>query len=314
MARYRWTGGVALGAVVLGVTTVTGFAPARDVGAAGPPRAAAHERNVRAAVAAGAFSPDGGGRTPGRTSANGRTYESARAGDVGAAQDEDSAEDFGAEYVRGRVARVLPAALAPVCGTAHGREVTFPLFDDLTVQAVEESRSTVGSRLVWHGTVAGTVDQNVVLTLEGGCDKTPGNEILSAQFLLGGDLYAVEPLAPGRVTIAQLSPSPTRTSSPSAPRRTPHSPPRRPAGPPDRSHPPGPPRRLAREARGTPSSTPSSATPPAPARRRAATARSRRPRPRASPSPTMPSPPAAPRSGCVWSAPLWWTSRRPRTR
>lgn len=206
MARYRWTGGVALGAVVLGVTTVTGFAPARDVGAAGPPRAAAHERNVRAAVAAGAFSPDGGGRTPGRTSANGRTYESARAGDVGAAQDEDSAEDFGAEYVRGRVARVLPAALAPVCGTAHGREVTFPLFDDLTVQAVEESRSTVGSRLVWHGTVAGTVDQNVVLTLEGGCDKTPGNEILSAQFLLGGDLYAVEPLAPGRVTIAQLSP------------------------------------------------------------------------------------------------------------
>ncbi|MFC9386716.1 InlB B-repeat-containing protein [Streptomyces venezuelae] len=206
MARYRWTGGVALGAVVLGVTTVTGFTPARDVGAAGPPGAAAHERNVMAAVAAGAFSPDGGGRTPGRTGADGHTDEGARAADVGAAQDDDSAEDFGAEYVRGRVARVLPAALAPVCGTAHGREVTFPLFDDLTVQAVEESRSAVGSRLVWHGTVAGTVDQNVVLTLEGGCDKTPGNEILSAQFLLGGDLYAVEPLAPGRVTIAQLSP------------------------------------------------------------------------------------------------------------
>ncbi|WP_338491221.1 hypothetical protein [Streptomyces sp. SJL17-4] len=84
--------------------------------------------------------------------------------------------------------------------------MTFPLFGDLTVQAVEESRSTVGSTLVRHGTVAGTVDQNVVLTLEGGCDGTPGNETLSAQFLLGGDLYAVEPLAPGRVTIVQLSP------------------------------------------------------------------------------------------------------------
>ncbi|MFB7590164.1 hypothetical protein [Streptomyces sp. NPDC056169] len=89
----------------------------------------------------------------------------------------DATEDFGAEHVRGRVARVVPAALAPVCGSGYGSEVTFPLFGDVTVQAVEEARSMVGSTLVWHGTVAGTVDQNVVATLDGGCDKTPGNEI-----------------------------------------------------------------------------------------------------------------------------------------
>ncbi|MEW1698270.1 hypothetical protein [Streptomyces sp. NPDC091278] len=76
----------------------------------------------------------------------------------------------------------------------------------MTVRAVEEARTTIGSTLVWHGVVPGTTDQNVVVTLDGGCDRTPGNEILSAQFLLGGDLYPVEPLAPGRVTVAQLTP------------------------------------------------------------------------------------------------------------
>ncbi|WP_318210315.1 hypothetical protein [Streptomyces sp. SJL17-1] len=54
MARYRGTGAVALGAVVLGVTTATGFAPARAGDAAGPAgTAATHEQDVRAAVAAG---------------------------------------------------------------------------------------------------------------------------------------------------------------------------------------------------------------------------------------------------------------------
>ncbi|MFB7590163.1 hypothetical protein [Streptomyces sp. NPDC056169] len=49
MARYRQTGGVALGAMVLGVSTVTGFAPARDGGQAGASGTAAHERTVREA-------------------------------------------------------------------------------------------------------------------------------------------------------------------------------------------------------------------------------------------------------------------------
>ncbi|MDV5142907.1 InlB B-repeat-containing protein [Streptomyces sp. SBC-4] len=202
MARYRWTGGVALGAMVLGVTTMTGFAPARDGGQAGASGTAAQERNVRDAVEAGALSPDTGERitasTRPPTNTGADTGRRAAAG--------DAAEAFGAQHVRGRVARVMPAALAPVCGSGYGQEVTFPLFGDVTVQAVEEARSTIGSTLVWHGTVAGTVDQNVVVTLDGGCDKTPGNEILSAQFLLGGDLYAIEPLGPGRVTVAQLTP------------------------------------------------------------------------------------------------------------
>ncbi|MGW6391690.1 InlB B-repeat-containing protein [Streptomyces sp. NPDC055103] len=200
MPRYRWTGGVALGAMVLGVTTVTGFAPARDGGEAGASGTAAHERNVREAVTAGALTPDTGERITASTRPPADTGAGVRA------VEGDAAEDFGAQHVRGRVARVMPAALAPVCGSVYGREVTFPLFGDVTVQAVEEGRSMIGSTLVWHGTVAGAVDQDVVLTLDGGCDKTPGNEILSAQFMLGGDLYAIEPLGPGRVTVAQLTP------------------------------------------------------------------------------------------------------------
>ncbi|MFK3729108.1 reprolysin-like metallopeptidase [Streptomyces sp. NPDC088090] len=193
MARYRWTGGAALGAMALGVTAVTGFTPP---GAGDGSRTAAHERAERAAVAAGAFSPDSGARVT--NSGTGRP----RTGPAG----DDAAEAFGAEFVRGRIARVLPAALAPVCGTGDGREAVFPLFGDVVVQAVEATRSTVGSTLVWHGRVAGAVDQNVVLTLDGGCDRTPGNEILSGQFMLGGDLYAIRPVGPGRVLISQGTP------------------------------------------------------------------------------------------------------------
>ncbi|MEV7282473.1 reprolysin-like metallopeptidase [Streptomyces sp. NPDC093111] len=196
MARNRWTSGAALGAMVLGTTALTGFAPPAD-GAARDGAATARDREVRAAVAAGVFSTGPTDRTGGRP-AGGRT---------GTAHEEgDAAEDFGADYVRHRVARVLPAALAPICGSAYGQEVTFPLFDDVTVQAVETKRSTFGSLLVWHGTVTGTTDQDVVLTLEGGCDRQPGNEILSAQFMMGGDLYAVESLAKGRVLVTQTTP------------------------------------------------------------------------------------------------------------
>ncbi|MFE5791512.1 reprolysin-like metallopeptidase [Streptomyces sp. NPDC056503] len=193
MARYRWTGGAALGAMALGVTTVTGFAPPGTGDGSG---ATAHERAERAVVAAGAFSLDDGARVTNKGAGRPRTGP---AGD-------DAAEAFGAEFVRGRIARVVPAALAPVCGTGYGREATFPLFGDVVVQAVEATRATVGSTLVWHGRVAGAVDQNVVLTLDGGCDRTPGNEILSGQFMLGGDLYAIRSAGPGRVLISQGTP------------------------------------------------------------------------------------------------------------
>ncbi|MFF9838871.1 zinc-dependent metalloprotease family protein [Streptomyces sp. NPDC013740] len=194
MARNRWTGGgAALGAMVLGATAITGFAPPAD-GTERDGPASTRDREVRAAVAAGVFGADPADGT--RAGGGGRTTPAPG----------DAAEDFGADYVRHRVARVLPAALAPICSNAYGQEVTFPLFDDVTVQAVETKRSTVGSLLVWHGTVAGTADQDVVLTLEGGCDRKPGNEILSAQFLLGGDLYAVEPLSEGRVQVTQTTP------------------------------------------------------------------------------------------------------------
>ncbi|MFJ3611801.1 InlB B-repeat-containing protein [Streptomyces hydrogenans] len=208
MARYRWRGGAALGAMALGVTAVTGFAPPGSGDGSG---AAARERAERAVVAAGAFSPDTGARVTNKATHMTRT------GPAGG----DAGESFGAEFVRGRIARVLPAALAPVCGTGHGREATFPLFGDVVVQAVEATRSTVGSTLVWHGRVAGALDQNVVLTLDGGCDRTPGNEILSGQFMLGGDLYAIRPVGPGRVLVTQGTPltdedEPRPTEAPAA--------------------------------------------------------------------------------------------------
>lgn len=197
MARNRWTGGAALGAMVLGATAITGFTPPAD-GAARDGAAAARDREVRAAVAAGVFDAGPSDRTGGRGH---RVEERA-----GTAQEDDATGGLGADYVRHRVARILPAALAPICSSAYGQEMTFPLFDDVTVKAVETKRSTFGSLLVWHGTVPGTSDQDVVLTLEGGCDRRPGNEILSAQFMLGGDLYAVEPLAEGRALVTQTSP------------------------------------------------------------------------------------------------------------
>ncbi|MGA5192823.1 hypothetical protein [Streptomyces exfoliatus] len=63
MARCTRTGGVALGAMVLGVTTVTGFTPAQYGGAVPPADAVRYAREVRAAAAAGALSPDTGERT-----------------------------------------------------------------------------------------------------------------------------------------------------------------------------------------------------------------------------------------------------------
>ncbi|MER7519239.1 InlB B-repeat-containing protein [Streptomyces sp. NPDC126499] len=199
MARNRRTGVATLGAMVLGVTAITGFAPPqgameREGAGSGPAR----ERAVRAAVAAGVFSRDHSAITAGHAAEAGDARDAGGAGDAG--------EDFGAEYVRHRVARVLPGALAPICGDGYGHEVTFPLFDGVIVQAVETKRSTVGSTLVWHGTVTGTADQDVIVTLEGGCDRAPGNEVLSAQFLTGGDLYAVEPLGKGRVLVTQTTP------------------------------------------------------------------------------------------------------------
>ncbi|MEV0090256.1 reprolysin-like metallopeptidase [Streptomyces sp. NPDC050738] len=118
----------------------------------------------------------------------------------------DAKEEFGAEAVRMRHARVVPEAFDPICGRPGTNQVLFPLFEDVTVRAVETSRSTVDGRQVWTGVVDGTPDQDVVVTLEGGCDGTPGNEYLGAQFSLGGDTYAIDPDGPGTVTISQLTP------------------------------------------------------------------------------------------------------------
>lgn len=210
MTRYRRTSAVALGAVVLGAT---GFAPQISSASASAPQDSTAARESRAVQLLAPDAEDAGSAAP---------------GDAG-----DAAEEFGAEYVRSRTARVRSEALEPLCTTNKGREISFALFDDVVVQAVEESRSVSDGRVVWQGTVAGAVGQDVLVTLEGGCDGTKGNEYLSAQFMLGGDSYAIEPIAPGRVRMSQLTPMTDEDESGIAP--PPEGPSVSSGGPPERS-------------------------------------------------------------------------------
>ncbi|WP_406333039.1 hypothetical protein [Streptomyces sp. NBC_00203] len=183
-AAIRWAGGMTLGAVVLGVT---GFAPA----------GLAPDDAMARALAASVIAP----------SAESRSADGA-----------DPGEELGAEVVRQRHAQVRDAALERICGPAEaGREARFPLFDDVVVEAAEESRETIDGRLVWHGEVKGTSDQEVIVTLEGGCDGKPGNEYLSAEFLLGGALYSIDPDGAGRVTVSEISPLTDEDDSPVPP-------------------------------------------------------------------------------------------------
>ncbi|MDG4864001.1 hypothetical protein P8605_38270, partial [Streptomyces sp. T-3] len=186
MVRCRWTGAVVLGALLLGAVAAVDPAVAQDKRPAPP--------------------TGGGIITPETTAGPTATADSGA----------------GVEVVRTRTARVVPGALDPLCGVGAGREVVFPLFDDVTVQAVEEGRTRSDGRVVWSGTVDGAVGQDVIVTLEGGCDVPSGNEHLSAHFMLGGDVYAIEPAAPGEVTVSQLTPmaeedEPTLSPPPAGP-------------------------------------------------------------------------------------------------
>ncbi|MDX3386645.1 M12 family metallo-peptidase [Streptomyces niveiscabiei] len=135
------------------------------------------------------------------------------AGDGGPSPEDaaDTAKRLGRNVVRERTARIRPTALDPLCATGTpGRAARFPLFDDVVVTAVEEGRETINGHLVWHGTLQGTSpdsDHDVILTLKGGCDGTDGNEHLSADFMLGGDHYAIVPDGPGKVLVSQITPA-----------------------------------------------------------------------------------------------------------
>lgn len=168
MSGLRWTSGVACGAMVLGIT---GFAPP----SAGRAPAATDTTSVLSAPSAGDAAP-----TP--------------------------SDGLGSKAVRVRNATVNYGALGALCGKEYGRTVTFPLFGDVTVRLREQSRQTAAGRLLWTGGVPGAAGQRAVVTLGGGCDATPGNERLSARFMLGGDAYAVESTGPGTVRISQITP------------------------------------------------------------------------------------------------------------
>ncbi|MGW7418208.1 InlB B-repeat-containing protein [Streptomyces sp. NPDC054863] len=168
--RNKWAGGLALGAMVLGSS-----------GFAAPPRPAP----APAASFAG----------PGAVLS------------VAPAQEDTTPEDGGgSEAVRQREARVNPAALQLLCAGPSEREYSFPLFDDVTVEVVEQSRSVVGDVVVLSAAVPGATGQQVVATAQGACDGRPGNEHLTAQFMQGGDSYAIESSGPNRVTITQVTP------------------------------------------------------------------------------------------------------------
>ncbi|MBC9714619.1 hypothetical protein H9Y04_18845 [Streptomyces sp. TRM66268-LWL] len=194
--RYRWTGAALAVSVVFGVTGT-------------------------------ASGDDGGDESGGR----GAAY--AVLTPPSAADAPVSSDEIGEEAVRARTARVAPSAVDALCGRGPVREVVFPLFDDTTVQVVEESRATEDGRLMWSGTVAGAEGQDVLVTLESGCDGSTEDALLGAQFMLGGSAYAVVPAGPGQVTISELTPMAEEDEPPLDPP---------PAAPPVRSAPaPGPP-------------------------------------------------------------------------
>jgi hypothetical protein len=166
----KWAGGIALGAMVLGAT---GFSapPA-------PPR-----------PEAAAFSGPGSMLSV-----------------APAAEDTTPEDGGGSEAVRQRDARLNPQALDALCQGPSDREYSFPLFDDVTVEVVEQSRSRIGDVTVISAAVKGAVGEQVIATAQGACDGVFGNEQVTAQFMLGGDNYALESNGPGRVSITQVTP------------------------------------------------------------------------------------------------------------
>ncbi|MFI5808531.1 reprolysin-like metallopeptidase [Streptomyces sp. NPDC051561] len=112
----------------------------------------------------------------------------------------------GTEAVRQRNAMINPAALAALCAGPSEREYGFALFDDVNVQVVEQSRNVVGDIVILTADVVGATGQHVVATAQNACDGKPGNEHVTAQFMLGGDSYAIESNGPNRVSITQVTP------------------------------------------------------------------------------------------------------------
>ncbi|MEU8891695.1 reprolysin-like metallopeptidase [Streptomyces sp. NPDC048442] len=168
--RNQWAGGLVLGAMVLGSS-----------GFAAPPRPAP--------AAAASFAG------PGAVLSAAPAKEDTTPGDGG-----------GSEAVRQREAELNPVALQALCAGPSDREYSFPLFDDVTVEVVEQSRSVVGNVVVLSAAVQGAVGEQVVATAQNACDGVPGNEHLTAQFMLGGDSYAIESSGPDRVSITQVTP------------------------------------------------------------------------------------------------------------
>ncbi|MCX5205573.1 M12 family metallo-peptidase [Streptomyces sp. NBC_00237] len=166
----KWIGGVALGAMALG-----------SAGFSAPPAPA----RPAASVFAG----------PGAVLSS-----------VPADQPEKETDGGGTEAVRQRNAMINPQALAALCAGPSEREYSFPLFDDVTVEVVEHSRSVVGDIVILSADVVGAAGQHVVATAQNACDGNLGNEQVTAQFMLGGDSYAIESNGPGRVSITQVTP------------------------------------------------------------------------------------------------------------
>ncbi|MBP5938142.1 hypothetical protein F3K43_20715 [Streptomyces sp. LBUM 1476] len=184
----RWAACAALGAVALGGA---GLTPASAQGRT------SQVSSVFGATAAGAASDPADVFTPETRSTSGepRTRRT------------PDATSTPGTAVRQRTGTVRDSGLAPICEPPQpGREVRFPLFDDVLVKAVETGRETIDGNLVWHGEVPGTTDQTVLVTLAGGCDAKPGNEYLGAQFALGGALFDISTTGPGKVLISETTP------------------------------------------------------------------------------------------------------------
>ncbi|QNP71372.1 hypothetical protein IAG44_19320 [Streptomyces roseirectus] len=201
----RWAACAALGAVVLGAA---GLTPATALGRTPEVSSPFGATSSVAPEPGDVLTPEG--RRTRSTSEGAGAHD---ASDADGSRRPRSTPDSRAALadsgtaVRRRAGTVREEALAPLCGTAKaGQEVRFPLFDDVVVKAVETGRETVGGHLIWRGEVPGTTDQTVLVTLTGGCDGKRGNEIMGAQFALGGALFDITATGPGKVVIAESTP------------------------------------------------------------------------------------------------------------
>lgn len=120
--------------------------------------------------------------------------------------------------LRSRIARVHRKGFAQVCSrTETPAQLVYNLFKDLEVTAVTTaSRVDENGLLEWRGKVAGSDNEQVVLTARNACDGA-GKPLVSAELTLRHHRITIQPVRPGLVRVVELDPSVPFTEPPLEP-------------------------------------------------------------------------------------------------